>query len=133
MFSSAMEMLRLDSQLMDLEEDEVACADYRKVLVGITLDSYANDDECEDTKRFTKEDANINLDPTDLPSGDAAYQALCRIRAFAGIGDAYFEYRDVRVKIKEAELANDGTLRLLTVTPAGKAPLPFAQYLQSLR
>ena len=85
------------------------------------------------TKRFTKEDANINLDPTDLPSGDAAYQALCRIRAFAGIGDAYFEYQDVRVKIKEAELANDGTLRLLTVTPAGKAPLPFAQYLQSLR
>ena len=85
------------------------------------------------TKRFTKDDAHLTIDPTTLPTGEEAYQALCRIRAFAGIGDAYFEYKDTRVKIKEAELADDGTLRLLTVTPAGKALLSFTQYLQSLR
>ncbi len=84
------------------------------------------------TKRFTKEDMRVALDPTNLPAGDIAYRALCTIRAFAGIGDAYFEYRDVRVKIKSAELTEDGSLRLLTVTPAGKAPMPFTQYLQSI-
>jgi len=84
------------------------------------------------SKRFTKEEAKIELDPTALPAGDVAYQLLCKIRAFAGIGDAYFEHQNVRVKIKKAELADDGTLRLLSVTPAGKSPMPFTQYLQSI-
>ena len=71
MFSSAMEMLRLDSQLMDLEEDEVACAGYRKVLVGITLNSYANDDECEDKTRFTK--GGIRTLLAQLPTDEYVY------------------------------------------------------------
>lgn len=55
MFSSAMKMVTLDSELMDLTEEEIANAGYRNPLVGITLDSFHNDDDCEDKTRFTKD------------------------------------------------------------------------------
>lgn len=84
------------------------------------------------TKRFTKEDAKLVINPRELPSGIEAKHALNKITAFSGIGDAYFEYKDIRVKIKQAELATDSSLRLLRVTPAGKAEMDFSQYLQSI-
>lgn len=84
------------------------------------------------TKRFTKEDAKLTINPLELPTGTEARQALNKIAAFSGIGDAYFEYKDTKVKIKQAELATDSSLRLLRVTPAGKAEMDFTQYLQSI-
>jgi len=84
------------------------------------------------THRFQKEDAEITIDPLHLPTAEAAKNALHHIYAFQGIGDSYFVYKDVRVKIKQATLAEDGSLCLLRVTPAGKAEMDFAQYLQSI-
>ncbi len=82
--------------------------------------------------RFSKEDFKLSIDPMDLPKDIEARAALHHIAAFAGIGDSYFEYNNVRVKIKQAELADTGSLRLLRVTPAGKSEMDFDQYLQSI-
>jgi hypothetical protein len=59
----------------------------------------------------------------ELPSHGVIY-------ACAGIGDSYFEHEGQRIKIKQAKLNPDGSLRLLRVTPAGKSEMDFEQYLQ---
>lgn len=82
--------------------------------------------------RFTKEDAELSLNPHELPTGIEAKAALHHIYAFQGIGDSYFIHNDKRVKIKQAKRADDGSLRLLRVTPAGKSEMDFEQYLQTL-
>lgn len=85
------------------------------------------------TKRFTKDDAKIELNPLALPTNSTeSKKLLCKINAFLGIGDAFFEYEGIRVKIKQAKLADDGSLRLLLVTPAGKPEMDFERYLQSI-
>jgi methionyl-tRNA formyltransferase len=80
--------------------------------------------------RFSKTDAKLALNPLELPNGEAARAALHHIYAFAGIGDSYFEHEGQRIKIKQAKLNPDGSLRLLRVTPAGKSEMDFEQYLQ---
>lgn len=84
------------------------------------------------TGRFTKEDAELNIDPLHLPQGAEAFKALCHIQAFLGIGDSYFIHNHTKVKIKQAKLAEDGSLRLLRVTPADKSEMDFERYLSSL-
>ena len=75
LFSSAMEMLLLDSALMDLSEEEIEGAGYRKELVGITLDSFENDDDCEDKTQFTK--AGIQSLLSHLPLGEFTSALRC--------------------------------------------------------
>lgn len=82
--------------------------------------------------RFKKEDAELALDPHNLPKNIEAKAALHHIHAFQGIGDSYFIYKDIRVKIKQAEMGHNDTLRLLRVTPAGKAEMDFEHYLLTL-
>jgi methionyl-tRNA formyltransferase len=83
------------------------------------------------TKKFTREDGELNLDPYHLPTGRAAYDALLKIRAFTGFPETYFEHAGIRIKIKEAELAADGSLRLSRITPAGKQEMAFTNYFDS--
>jgi hypothetical protein len=47
-------MLHLDSELMDLHEEDLEDSGYNKDLVDITLTLYINDDECENNTRFSK-------------------------------------------------------------------------------
>ena len=54
LFSCAMKMPLLDSEIMDLTEEDITNSGYGKVLVGISPDTYENDDECEKTTRFSK-------------------------------------------------------------------------------
>ncbi len=84
------------------------------------------------TGKFAKEDFLLDLNPHALPAGDTAFLVLCRINALLGIGDAYFLYNGERVKIKKAELAPSGELRLLRVVPAGKQEMDFTRFLQSI-
>ncbi len=100
---------------------------------GNTVPVEQNHDEATYTKRFTKDDARIEINPLSLPTDTAESKRMfCKIQAFTGIGDAYFEYNGVRVKIKQAKLTEDGSLRLLRVTPAGKPEMDFDRYLQSI-
>lgn len=101
-------------------------------LGGMITPQEQNHDEATYCGRFTKDDARIELDPRNLPIGADATTALAKIFAFTGIGDAFFEYKGERVKIKQATLANDGSLCLLRVTPAGKSEMDFERYKQSI-
>ena len=84
------------------------------------------------SKLYNKEDAQIAIDPHELPTGETARADFHHICAFQGMGDSYFVHNDQRVKIKQAELAENGSLRLLRVTPAGKAEMDFEHYLQTI-
>jgi DDE superfamily endonuclease len=59
-YSSACRMLQLDSHLMDLgHEEQNEEHGYHTALVGMSLDSYANDDECVDKTRFKKQEIRL--------------------------------------------------------------------------
>lgn len=77
-------------------------------------------------------DRELDIDPRQLPRGATARHYWHRICAFAGIGDTYFFHDGKRVKIKAAELANDGSLRLLRVIPEGRKEISFTDFLHSL-
>lgn len=82
------------------------------------------------TKRFLKTEAELFLDPTNLPTGDEARKTLCKINAFAGTADCYFIDNGVRVKVKGATLTGN-VLTLTRVTPEGKKEMDFQTYLTS--
>jgi len=102
-------------------------------LAGECVPQDQNHDEATYTKRFTKDDTRVEINPLSLPTNVAeSKKVLCKINAFLGIGDAYFEHDNIRVKVKQAKLADDGSLRLLRVTPAGKPEMDFDRYLRSI-
>jgi methionyl-tRNA formyltransferase len=82
------------------------------------------------TKKFEKADAELLLDPTNLPAGDEAFTILCKINAFAGMSDCFFMDNGKRIKIKDAVLSN-GALTLTRVTPEGKREMDFSTYLST--
>jgi methionyl-tRNA formyltransferase len=81
--------------------------------------------------KLTKADSELTIDPHHLPQGAAAWDAWLKINAFAGIGDTFFIHEGQRVKVKTAEYV-DSRLELVTVTPEGRGPTDFAQYVRSL-
>ncbi|MBP6881249.1 MAG: methionyl-tRNA formyltransferase [Candidatus Pacebacteria bacterium] len=81
--------------------------------------------------KLKKEEAELMIDPFELPAGEAGRHTLHVINAYAGIGDAFFIHKERRVKVKKAEFA-EGKLRLLRVTPEGKKEVDFTDYLRNL-
>jgi hypothetical protein len=72
-FSCAGRMLELDSDLMDITDDNQDNFGYHKPLVGVTLDSFRNNDESVDKTRFTKEDIRLIVDSLSLPDNIRLY------------------------------------------------------------
>ena len=64
--SCAMEMLKLDSRLLDITEEDKEDSGYRPVLLDITLDFYVNGDQCREFTRFTKSEIRSILADFDL-------------------------------------------------------------------
>ena len=85
-------MLRLDSTLMDLREEDLTHTGYNKELVDITLDHYINDDECENSTRFSKEEIRIIMQY--LGFGDG----MGYIRVYY-CGTFYYKFRAVTLFI----------------------------------
>lgn len=81
--------------------------------------------------KLSKADSKLDIDPANLPQGDDAWKTWLKINAFAGIGETFFSHNNKRVKVIEAEFA-DNRLSIQRVIPEGKSPTDFAQYLQSL-
>jgi hypothetical protein len=52
---SAIKLLILDSELLDLDDDHEENSGFNKELVDITLSSFENDDECEAKTWFKRE------------------------------------------------------------------------------
>lgn len=84
------------------------------------------------TKRLTKEQSELVINPKKLPTGTEAQEAILKVNAFAGIGDTFFMHEGKRVKIKTAALTDGGLLKILSVIPEGKKEMSFENYLQSL-
>lgn len=83
-------------------------------------------------RMIQKEDARLDIDPSNLPTGDAAYQALLKIKAYDVWPTAFFEYQGQRVKILDASLDGKDKLNIHQVIPAGKQAMDFSTYKQSI-
>lgn len=90
-----------------------------------------NHDAATYCRKLQKTDAEIHIDPLNLPTDEAGWQTLLTINAFAGVGDAFFIHDSKRVKVKKAEFAF-GKLRLLRVVPEGKKEMDFSDYLRNI-
>ena len=109
-------------------------------LLARTLPAWCKGDitpEAQDDTQATycqmiqKEDARLDIDPGNLPTGDTAYQALLKIKAYDGWPTAFFEHHGVRVKILDADLDENDTLTIHQVIPAGKQAMSYVDYLKS--
>lgn len=87
-----------------------------------------NHDEATFCKKITKEMALLDLNPYDLPKGDAALDVYKKICAFAGWPEAYFYHADKRIKIKSAHIDEAGQLQLDKIVPEGKKETDFSTY-----
>lgn len=83
------------------------------------------------TSKVSKADGELSIDPHNLPSGSTAKEYLFKIKGYDGFPGTFFFYNEKRIKITEAELTENGELRIITVVPEGKTALPFKQWLQN--
>lgn len=81
--------------------------------------------------RLDRSMGELSIDPHNLPTGEEAYKALLKIRAFEGFPGTYFIYKGKRVKITEAQIKNN-SLNIERVIPEGKQEMSFDKYTQSL-
>ncbi len=80
------------------------------------------------TSKISRADAELSIKPLDLPRGADAQKTLRTIRAYAGWPGAFFMHEGKRIKINDAKMVGD-QLHLVSITPEGKSPMPFDQWL----
>jgi hypothetical protein len=90
--SKAARMLRLDSELLDLSNDNLTNSGYNKDLVDITLDYYCNDDECENNTCFSKQEIVTILNFLEFGDG------MGYVRVYYN-GLVYYKFRAVTLFI----------------------------------
>ena len=117
----------LDNRLAQIG-GEMLAQTIPKFLAGELTPTEQNHGDATYTKKFEKADAELFLDPFNLPSGDEAFATLCKINAFAGMADCFFMDEGKRIKIKGADFSN-GTLTLTRVIPEGKKEMYFSSFL----
>lgn len=97
------------------------------ILGNLTPKEQTHEDATYSTK-ITKEMGLIDL-------ADDPYQNLLKIRAFDGWPGTYFfterAGRQVRIKIVDAHLADDGTLQITRIIPEGKKEMSFEDFMRS--
>ena len=116
--------------VLALAGGEMLTTTIKKFLAGTIAPVEQNHDEATYTKKFEKADAELSIDPTNLPTKDEAFNTLCKINAFAGMADCFFIDNGTRVKIKAATMESD-RLIILRVVPEGKKEMDFSVYLSS--
>jgi methionyl-tRNA formyltransferase len=121
--------LLLDDMLAQIG-GEMLARTIPKFLAGELTPAEQNHNEATYSKKFEKVDAELYINPTTLPTGDEATTVLCKISAWAGIGDAFFMDNGKRIKVKGAVL-KDNALTITRVTPEGKKEMDFQSYLSS--
>lgn len=83
------------------------------------------------SQKFTKEMAQLALDPYHLPQGEDARDMLLKIYAFDGNPGAFFFHNGKRIKITQAHIEDD-TLVITRIIPEGKKEMDFAQYFRDV-
>jgi methionyl-tRNA formyltransferase len=81
--------------------------------------------------KITKDMAELNLDPQNLPTGDEAMAIYRKICAFDGWPEAYFIHDGKRIKIKSATLTEDGRLEILRIVPEGRNETDWQTYFRT--
>jgi len=86
--------------------------------------------------KITKADGELTIDPHNLPTGDAARQALLKIYAYDGWPGTFFFVETPkgtkRIKIVDATLDTHGALDIHRVVPEGKKEMDWETFLQTL-
>ena len=136
----------LAQEILELQEDEWPLSgpelDHRLAVLGgellvDTIPAWVNEEiEPQEqphefatyTKKFTREDGKLDIDPYHLPTDRAAYEMLLKIRAFEGFPETYFEHDGQRIKIKAAALDERGRLQIDRIVPAGRSEVAFRDY-----
>ena len=88
----AVYMLQLDSDVMDLQEEDLEDTGYNTPLQDITLASYINDDECENNTRFSKLEIMTLMHYLEFGDG------MGYIRVYYN-GNVYYKFRAVTLFI----------------------------------
>jgi len=83
------------------------------------------------TKKFSKSQGELLIDPRKIPTGSEAYKMYLTICALSGIGGTFFFHNGKRVKITGARLVND-SLEIESVIPEGKNETTFQNWLNSI-
>lgn len=99
-----------------------------KWLAGSITPLPQNHEQATYTKKFTKADGQLSIDPENLPSGDEATQLLLKIRAFDGWPGTHFFHNGTRIKVVDGMLDEHGTLCITRIIPEGKQEVDFDQY-----
>ncbi len=99
-----------------------------ELLQGTTTKSPQNHDLATLCTKITKDMAELQLNPYQLPTGEAAFEAYRKICAFDGWPEAFFMHNGERIKIKAAEITPSGSLHITRITPAGKSEMLFTEY-----
>ena len=72
--------------------------------------------------------AELDIDPDNLPTGEAALTAYRKICAFDGWPETFFIHEGKRFKIKSAHLDENNALQIDRVVPEGKNETDFKNY-----
>ena len=99
--AKAARMLRLDSELLDLRDEDLEDTGYSKPLVDITLDYYCNDDECENNTCFSKLEIITLLHYLNFGDGNGF------IRVYYN-GNVYYKFRAVTLLIYTLRMLSTG-------------------------
>jgi len=100
----------------------------RELVAGTITPIPQNHEAATFCTKITKDMAELTLDPYHLPSGDAALTLYRQICAFDGWPEAFFIHDGKRIKIKSAELTEDGTLHITRIVPEGKNEMDWTAY-----
>lgn len=78
--------------------------------------------------KISKDMAELEIDPANLPTGAEALAVYRKICAFDGWPETFFIHNGKRIKIKSARLTEAGKLEILRIVPEGKNETDFRTY-----
>lgn len=87
-----------------------------------------NHEQATFCSKIDKSMAELQLDPHNLPTGDAAFDVYRKICAFDGWPGSFFFHDGKRIKVTAADLSDEGVLTITRIIPEGKSETDFATY-----
>lgn len=99
---------------------------------GNIIPKEQNHNKATYSSKIQKSDAEISLNPLNLPKGDLAYKNILKIKAYSTWPECFFIYQNKKVKIKDAKINKHEELVINRVLPEGKKEMNFSDYLKSI-
>jgi hypothetical protein len=103
----ATEMMKLDSELLDLDDDHEDNSGFNMPLQDITLDSYSNDDECGAKTKFKKQAITTIVNALQLPDEVRLYYAPPRYYKFKVVSLVIYMLRKMSTARTHSDLCDN--------------------------